>query len=240
MRKDPKEYMKLAVEVMKKSIPERKKKDPSPYVGAVLVFLDGTVETTYRGEFREGDHAEYTLLDKKNRHRDLSGYWLFATLEPCAPGARNAPKISCAKRIVNARISDVWYGIEDKNPKVDHGGIDYLIDHGVSVHQFTPEFHKEIEEINKEFMKWANMKNDEEKAKKQKPQDILNQIAAASNDELSAFEIFREHKPISKADFAAQTSLPNRTAERLLKKFTDLNFIRKQGSGPKTNYIINE
>ena len=118
MRKGPKEYMKLAVEVMKKSIPERKKKDPSPYVGAVLVFPDGTIETAYRGEFREGDHAEYTLLDKKNRHHDLTGCWLFATLEPCAPGARNATKVSCAERIVNARISDVWFGIEDKNPKV--------------------------------------------------------------------------------------------------------------------------
>lgn len=181
MRKDPKEYMKLAVEVMKNSIPERKKKDPSPYVGAVLVFTDGTEETAYRGEFREGDHAEYTVLDKKNRHRDLSGCWLFATLEPCAPGARNAPKVSCAERIVNARISDVWFGIEDKNPKVDHGGIDNLVDNHVNVHQFTPEFHDEIEEVNKEFMKWANMKNDEEKAKKQKPQDHLNERADATN-----------------------------------------------------------
>ena len=65
IRKDPKEYMRLAVEVMKNSIHERKKKDPSPYVGAVLVFPDGTVETAYRGELREGDHAEYTLLIKK-------------------------------------------------------------------------------------------------------------------------------------------------------------------------------
>ncbi len=64
-RKDPKEYMKLAVEVMKKSIHKRKKKDQIPYVGAVLVFPDGTVETAYRGELREDDHAEYTLLDKK-------------------------------------------------------------------------------------------------------------------------------------------------------------------------------
>ena len=76
IRKDPKEYMKLAVEIMKKSIPERKKKDPSPYVGAVLVFPDGTVETAFRGELREGDHAEYTLLDKKHRQRELSDCWL--------------------------------------------------------------------------------------------------------------------------------------------------------------------
>ena len=61
----------MAVEVMKKSIPERSKTDPSPFVGAVLVFPDGTVDTAYRGEFREGDHAEYTVLDKKNRDKDL-------------------------------------------------------------------------------------------------------------------------------------------------------------------------
>ena len=180
-RKDPKEYMKLAIEVMKKSIPERKKNDPSPYVGAVLVFPDGTVVTAYRGELREGDHAEYTLLDKKNRHAELSGCWLFATLEPCAPGARNAPKVSCAERIANARISDVWFGIEDKNPKVDHGGIDHLIENKVTVHQFSPEFHKDIEDINKEFMKWANMKNKEAKKEKTKPQDHLNERAVATN-----------------------------------------------------------
>jgi len=136
--------MKQAVEVMNHSIPERRKNDPSPYVGAVLVFPDGTTETAYRGEFREGDHAEYTVLDKKNRHRDLSGCWLFATLEPCAPGARHKPKVSCAERIVNARITDVWFGIEDKNPKVDHGGIDHLEENGVNVHQFYPNFIRKL------------------------------------------------------------------------------------------------
>jgi len=64
-RKDPKEYMRIAVDVMKKSIEERKNNKPSPYVGAVLVFPDGSYDTAYRGELREGDHAEYTLLDKK-------------------------------------------------------------------------------------------------------------------------------------------------------------------------------
>jgi len=185
-RKNPKEYMKLAVEVMKQSIPERKKKNPSPYVGAVLVFPDGTVDTAYRGENREGDHAEYTVLDKKNRHRSLSDCWLFATLEPCAPGARNAPKISCAERIVNARISEVWFGIEDKNPTVNHGGIDYLIENKVNVHQFAPEFHKEIEDTNKEFMKWANMKNIEAKKGRAKLQDHLSERALATDmDSLS-------------------------------------------------------
>jgi len=42
-RRDPKEYMRMAVDVMKLSISERNKRDPSPHVGAVLVFSDGTV-----------------------------------------------------------------------------------------------------------------------------------------------------------------------------------------------------
>ncbi len=70
-RKDPKEYMKIAVDVMRKSIEERKNDKPSPYVGAVLVFPDGSYDTAYRGELREGDHAEYTLLDKKT---DIESY----------------------------------------------------------------------------------------------------------------------------------------------------------------------
>jgi len=206
-RKEPKEYMKIAVDIMKKSIEERKNEKPSPYVGAVLVFPDGTYDTAYRGELREGDHAEYTLLDKKYRHKELSDCWLFATLEPCAPGARNAPKISCSERIVNARISEIWFGIEDKNPTVDHGGIGHMKDHDVIVHQFAPEFHKEIEDVNKEFMKWANMKNEEVKTKKEKPQDYLDKHAVETNiDSLSnvALQKFiteskRKYKPNSKA-----------------------------------------
>lgn len=206
LRKSPKEYMKIALEVMKKSIPERKKKDPSPYVGAVLVFPDGTVETAYRGELREGDHAEYTLLDKKHRQKNLKECWLFATLEPCAPGARNAPKISCSERIVNARIPEVWFGIEDKNPTVDHGGIDHLIGNGVKVHQFDPEFHKEIEEVNKEFMTWAKMKNEEAQVNKSSPKAKLDEKATSTNLEnlsevaLQKFitESKRNYKPKSK------------------------------------------
>lgn len=199
-RKDPKEYMKLAVQVMKKSIPERKKQKPSPYVGAVLVFPDGTIDTAYRGEQREGNHAEYVVLDRKNRTRDLRDCWLFATLEPCAPGARNSPKVSCSERIVGARISDVWFGIEDKNPTVDHAGIEHLVENGIKVHQFLPEFHKEIEEVNKKFMEWANMEN--EKAKKgKKPTTALDARAAATNMESLSEEALQKFLTESKRKY---------------------------------------
>ncbi len=185
-KNEARKYMQMAIEEMKKSVVENNKKYPSPHVGAVLIKPDGSVDKAYRGELREGDHAEYTLLDKKNRDIDLTGSILFATLEPCAKGARNAPKVSCSERIVNARIAEVWFGIEDPNPTVDHEGIDYLIKNGVKVFQFDREFHKEIEEYNNKFLKWANFKNAEARKVKPKPIKKINQIAENTNlDSLS-------------------------------------------------------
>src|ERR1700722_734473 len=98
---DKRKYMQLAIEEMQKSIAEvRADGKTSPKVGAVLVSKDGQVlGCAYRGELREGDHAEYTLLDRKLRDKNLTGCILFATLEPCADGARKKPKIECAQRI---------------------------------------------------------------------------------------------------------------------------------------------
>ena len=127
----------------------------SPLVGAVLWGPDGNVETAYRGELRDGDHAEYTLLERKRRASRLDGTVLFSTLEPCAPGARRHPKLSCAERIVNARIKEVWVGIEDPDPTVDRRGIRFLQDHGVAVHLFDPDLQRQIREANQAFLDQA-------------------------------------------------------------------------------------
>jgi ATP-dependent DNA helicase RecG len=148
--------MEQAIEVMKQSINERRLDNKaSPLVGAVLLKPDGNIETAHRGELREGDHAEFTLLERKNRATKLDGSILFATLEPCAPGARNHPKLSCAERIVNARIKEVWVGITDPDPMVDRKGIKFLQDHGVIVHMFDQDLQEEIQEVNKEFIAQA-------------------------------------------------------------------------------------
>lgn len=85
-------------------------------------------------------HAEYTLLEPKNLHCKLDGAKMFATLEPCAPGSREPPKLASAERIVLARIKEVWIGIEDPDPRVDRKGIKYLLEslgwrvtHGVEI-----------------------------------------------------------------------------------------------------------
>ncbi len=154
---DKRKYMQLAIDEMKKSIAEQREDyKASPKVGAVLVSSAGKViGKAYRGELREGDHAEYTLLDRKLRDKDVTGCYLFATLEPCAPGARKHPKLGCAERIVNARIEKVWVGIEDPDPTVDRKGIKYLENSGIEIEMFDPDFQDIIEKENKEFLKQA-------------------------------------------------------------------------------------
>ncbi len=148
--------MELAIEEMKHSIHEdREDGKSSPAVGAVLYMPDGTIETAYRGELREGDHAEYTLLERKKREAKLDGSVLFATLEPCAPGARGEGKLPCAERIILARIKEVWVGIEDPDPTVDRKGISYLQSKGVTVHMFDRDLQKVIRDINAKFIAQA-------------------------------------------------------------------------------------
>ncbi|MGJ8640732.1 MAG: ATP-binding protein [Opitutaceae bacterium] len=160
----PENLMALAVEEMKRSIDEPRKDDKvSPKVGAVLLKMDGTVETAHRGELRYGDHAEFTLIERKNRSEKLDGGILFATLEPCAPGARHHPKLSCAERIVNARISKVYVGIEDDDPKVARKGIEFLEEHGIKVEMFPRKLQEEIREANKEFIEGAIARADKER-----------------------------------------------------------------------------
>lgn len=153
---DPRKLMKQAIEVMRQSVAEpRTDGKASPLVGVVLWKPDGTVESASRGELRDGDHAEYTLLERKNRHCKLDGAALFATLEPCAPGSRRHPKLSCAERIVLARIKEVWIGVEDPDPTVDRKGIKYLQDSGVRVHMFDRDLQEEIRKANKAFIEQA-------------------------------------------------------------------------------------
>lgn len=144
------------MEVMRESVDEpRADGKACPRVGAVLLKPDGTVETACRGELRDGDHAEYTLLERKNRDRRLDGSVLFATLEPCAPGARRHPKLGCAERIVLARIREVWVGIEDPDPLVARKGIEHLRRAGVEVRMFDPDLQLAIHEANRAFLDGA-------------------------------------------------------------------------------------
>ena len=151
----PRELMELAVQLMHESIPEHTDR-ADPKVGAVLAKKDGTlVNKAFRGELRKGDHAEFTVLERKHRSDKLDGYIIYATLEPCAPGARSITKLGCAERIVNARISKVFVGIEDPDPKVKGNGIAYLKNNNLEIDFFDQDLQQEILKTNDQFLKEA-------------------------------------------------------------------------------------
>ena len=164
---EPRKLMELAVKEMRKSIAEpRDDGKVPPKVGAVLINAadhgsSGQTISAFRGELREGDHAEFTLLERKNRDRALDDCVLFATLEPCAPGARSHPKLGCAERIVLARIKRVWIGIEDPDPTVDRKGIKFLQESGVEVKMFERDLQEIIREENKAFLDQALERKEE-------------------------------------------------------------------------------
>jgi ATP-dependent DNA helicase RecG len=198
------ELMERAVEVMRQSVAEpRSDGKASPLVGAVLVRHDGTVITAYRGELREGDHAEYTLLERKNRDQRLDGSTLFATLEPCAPGCRRHPKLGCAERIVLARIKEVYVGIEDPDPTVDRKGIKYLQDNGVTVHMFDRDLQEAIREANKAFIEQAMERAAAAQEEKKPPTVTLSNLehpfANAALDDFSP-EALAEYRRLAKIE----------------------------------------
>ena len=154
-KENARKFMELAVSTMRASVGENRTDKVSPLVGAVISLPNGVVEKACRGELADGDHAEYTLLERKMVAHDLNGATLFCTLEPCGPGARGNEKTPCAERILNRRITKVWIGIEDPDPLVDNRGIQYLQDHGVSVEMFDRDLQDEIRRINKDFIEGA-------------------------------------------------------------------------------------
>lgn len=174
---DPRDMMELAVKVMQDSIKETRDDGKQlPIVGAILLKPDGTIDQAYRSELRQGDHAEYTLIERKNSSNTLEGSILFTTLEPCAPGSRKSPKLSCAERIVNARLKEVWVGVEDPDPTVDRKGIQFLQNNGVKVQMFDSDLQETIREFNKDFINQALVR-----ANEVKNSTILSYLEASVN-----------------------------------------------------------
>ncbi len=164
---DHNDFMRISIEEMKKSVQEeRKPGEVSPKVGVVLVRPDGTYTTAYRGELRDGEHAEYTLLERKCINENLEGCVVYSTLEPCFE--RTPPKLGCCKRIAKARIKKVYVGTSDPFPSVNGKGVRYLLDHGIEVEFYPQELQKEIALLNADFIAYAENKRNEEKQQSSK------------------------------------------------------------------------
>ncbi len=178
----PIELMNLAILESYKSIPEHIDK-LDPLVGAIITDTEGEIlATAHRGELRIGEHCEYTLIERKLKDQNLSNCTLYVTLEPCIDEVRNQPKRGCSTHIIKSRISTVYIGMRDPNPKIENEGVKFLIEKGIKVIDFPAHLEAVIRESNASFIKEKELEQMQLKVvKSEKPITYLQKPMLSSN-----------------------------------------------------------
>jgi len=142
-------FMERAVEEARKSRTEDNRVHPK--VGVVIVKDGKELAVAYRGELKEGEHAEFTAMEGKLPYVEIAGATVYTTLEPCT--SRNHPKLPCAVRLIERKVKRVVIGMHDPNPTISGKGFLKLRDANIAIDLFPPDLMSKIEEMNREFIR---------------------------------------------------------------------------------------
>jgi pyrimidine deaminase RibD-like protein len=138
----------MAIQEARESVPEDERSHPK--VGVVIVKDGRVLAKAHRGEVPAA-HAEFVALEEKAKDLALAGATVYTTLEPCT--ARNHPKIPCAERLVERRVSRVVIGMLDPNPDIRGLGDQLLSEANIETQLFPRDLRAQVEEMNREFIR---------------------------------------------------------------------------------------
>jgi pyrimidine deaminase RibD-like protein len=153
---DDRKFARLAIDEARKSVSEPDGR-PHPLVGAVVVKNGQVLTFAHRGE-APGNHAEYIALEMKLSDEAVAGATVYTTLEPCT--TRNHPKIPCAARLIERKVSRVVIGMLDPDERITGRGWRKLRSAGIVVESFPSELVPEVEELNREFTRFCENPDD--------------------------------------------------------------------------------
>jgi diaminohydroxyphosphoribosylaminopyrimidine deaminase / 5-amino-6-(5-phosphoribosylamino)uracil reductase len=144
---EDKRFMQMALDLAKKG---EGFTSPNPMVGAVIVKDQKVVGKGYHKAAGEA-HAEVNAIDDAGAL--AKNATLYVTLEPCNHTGRTPP---CAEKVVASGIRRVVAAMNDPNPGVKGGGLDYLKRRGISVTVGVCE--KQAKRLNEFFIKHVGTK----------------------------------------------------------------------------------
>ena len=123
---------------------------PNPMVGAVIVKDDKVIGRGYHKAAGQA-HAEVDAINNAGSlARDGT---LYVTLEPCNHTGRTPP---CTQKIIGAGIRHVVAAMEDQNPDVKGGGLEYLKNRGINTTVGICE--DQAKKLNEFFIKYTRTK----------------------------------------------------------------------------------
>ena len=147
MKKNPDiKYMELALRLAAKG---EGMTSPNPLVGAVLVRNGKIIGRGYHKKAGL-NHAEIeAFADAKKKGNSIKGAHLYVSLEPCCHTAKRTPP--CTDAIIREKISKVFVGMTDPNPRVSGLGIKKLRKAGIEVEKGILE--EKSKKLNRIFIK---------------------------------------------------------------------------------------